>query len=322
MLPPLERVVGDADVVCLNVGLTLINVLARRVARDCGVPYVYNAEGALCPRRLRSRGLAKWIFRACFERRVLADAAAVQAVTHREASDLEREGVPMERIHVIPNGIDLDAARATPSGVLFRAVFPLPPGARIVLFLGRVAKFKGLDLLVRAVAACAADRPDVVLVVAGPATAEQRRALDRLAAESGLGTRLRWCGVLRGALRWSALRAASVFALTSWSEGLPNAVLEACAAGAPVLITDACNVPEVASYGAGMIVRPSVVEIADGLRAMLASSSCAARQGEAGQRMVQERFALDTVADRLSVLYRDVAARCRRTYGAPVPSTA
>src|SRR5262249_3968948 len=83
LLPPPQRVVGDADVVCLNVGLTLINVLARRVARACGVPYVYNAEGALCPRRLCSRGLAKWIFRACFERRVIADAAAVQAVTQR-----------------------------------------------------------------------------------------------------------------------------------------------------------------------------------------------------------------------------------------------
>ena len=102
-------------------------------------------------------------------------------------------------------------------------------------------------------------------------------------------------------------RAADIFALTSYSEGMSNAVLEACASGTPVLITDRCNTPEVTEYGAGCVVPPQTGEIAKALRAMLADPQHLTTMGANGPRMVRERFALPAITDRIEAMYQRIA---------------
>jgi len=103
--PAIEAALSDTDVLCLNVGLTMLNDTGRRLARSRGVPYVYNAEGALCPDRLRVKRLAKRAFLRLVERPLLREAAALQAVSARERDDLIRQGAAPARITVVPNGV-------------------------------------------------------------------------------------------------------------------------------------------------------------------------------------------------------------------------
>jgi glycosyltransferase involved in cell wall biosynthesis len=303
---PLTEALRGADVLHLRVGLTLVNALARRLALRHGVPYVYNAEGVLCPHRLRIKRGAKWLFLRLFERRILRDAAALQAVTAREADDLRRQGADPARIHVIPNGVDLVSAEAGPSGRLFRERFAIPDTARLVLFLGRLHHIKGLDLLAGVVARLAVRHPRLVLAVAGPDEGYQA-ALGRQAESLGIGDRLRLTGLLTGELQAAALRAADVFALTSYTEGLPNAVLEACAAGVPALVTDRCNLPEVAEYDAGRVEPPDVDRLTHSLDEMLSDPAALARMGRNARRMIEERFSLSRVVSDLEALCERLA---------------
>ena len=302
---PLAEVIGDSDVVCANVGLTLLNAAAFAISRKNRVPFVYNAEGALCPDRLAIRRWSKRGFLRLFERRILGGAAALQAVTAREAGDLVAQGACPDRVHVIPNGV---APGRDGDGRAFRERTGLSQDALVVLFLGRLHPIKGIDLLLRAALGVMHRHPEVELVVAGPdqGCAESVR---RQASSAGMDRRVHITGAVDFTATADALAAADVFALTSFTEGLPNAVLEAAAAGLPLLVTDRCNLPEVGEFDAGIMAPPDVEALERGLERLIEDPGLRQRCGANARTMVAERFSMEAVVTRLEDLYRQVAGQ-------------
>jgi len=295
---PLRQTLPATQVLTLNVGLTLTNRLAARLAHRLGVPYVYNAEGALCPERLRLKRFGKSLFLRVVERPLLAGAAACQAVTDKEMDDLLGQGAPRERIHKIPNGIP---ALQTAGGAQFRQRHGIPAAVPMLLFLGRLHEIKGLDLLIEAFAGTR--HHQAVLVLAGKdEDGSGRRAL-RMAQNLGVGDRVIPIGHVEAAEKLQALDAADLFALTSRSEGLPNAVLEALTAGLPCLLTEPCHVPEVAEAGAGRELPLSVDAIRLAMDEMLADSAGLALMGRAAKDLARQDFALEQVVGALEELY-------------------
>ncbi len=299
MRPALEETLADADVCALNVGLTLANRLAARIARHHRVPYVYNAEGALCPFRLHMKSLRKHLFLRFVERGIVAGAAACQAVTRKEVSDLSAQG--SERTWVIPNGIE---PFEPGDGAAFRARFGIGAEEQLVLFLGRLHVVKGLDLLVEVFVKLAPE--NARLVIAGHEEDGTGRRIRTQLEAWGVGDKIRFTGHLEVAARRDALTAADLFVLTSESEGLPNAVLEALAAGVPCLLTNPCHVPEVEDAGAGRVVPVEVEPIESALREMLADPEELRRMGDRARTLAEERFALEHVVDHLEDLYSSI----------------
>ncbi len=165
-----------------------------------------------------------------------------------------------------------------------------------MLFLGRVHYKKGLDVLCRAWA-CTRRNPQDHLVIAGP-DCEGTRA--RLVAGSGIT----FTGLLGAELRWSALAAAHVFVLPSYSEGFSVAVLEALAAGVPVIASEACNLPEVAERACGWVVQPTVRSVAAALaEALGATPADRALLGANGRALVEQRYAWPKVAAQMASVY-------------------
>jgi glycosyltransferase involved in cell wall biosynthesis len=103
-----------------------------------------------------------------------------------------------------------------------------------------------------------------------------------------------------------------VFALTSLTEGMPIAALEACAAGVPVLLSDRCHLPEVASEGAGRVEPLDADRLAAALSAMLGDEVARAEMGRRARALVERRFTLDRVVARLEWLYESVRAGSER----------
>jgi glycosyltransferase involved in cell wall biosynthesis len=125
---------------------------------------------------------------------------------------------------------------------------------RIVLFLGRLHKKKGCDLLLQAFAPTAVLDPRLHLVVAGPDEDGLRDGFQKFVNERRIQDRITFTGELRSSAKWGAFRAAEAFALTSHGESYGNAVVEAMACGLPVLISDKVNISEeIASDRAGLI---------------------------------------------------------------------
>ncbi len=303
----LRDALTGADVATVNVGLSLWGAALAKHAAAARVPFVYNAEGALDPVRLQLKALQKRLFLACCERRVLRKAAAIHAVTAHEAEAIVRQGAARQRVHVIANGVELPAAATNRSRQLGRERLGLPPDARVVLFFGRLHEVKGLDLLLDAAAPLLREQPDVHLAVVGPDEGALA-ALQRQTQSLGLGHRVHFHGGVDAAAKGEVFAAADLFALTSRSEGLPNAAIEAAAAGLPLLLSDACHLPEVAEYDAGAICTATVPAIRAALVTLLHDPRRRRDLGDNARRMAQERFSIGRIVEELERLYRHLAA--------------
>jgi glycosyltransferase involved in cell wall biosynthesis len=220
---------------------------------------------------------------------------AIVAVSEGEraagiAADVGRPG----QYRVITNGIDLApyAAESDPR-----------PG-RIVM-VGRLARQKRPDVAVRALAAVRAARPEATLDLVGDGPL--RREVEGLAAQTGVEDGLRLLGLREDVPE--LLSRASCFLLTSDYEGCPLSVLEAMAAGAPVVATAVGGVPELVVEGeTGILVEPGRPDLVAGaLSELLADPLRARLMGLAGRMRARALFSRERMVREIETLYREVA---------------
>ena len=215
------------------------------------------------------------------------------------------------RYEVVPNGVDC---------ALFRPPGdddPLPEGPPRILFVGRFDERNGLHTLLTAAARLAAEgRAFVVQVVGdGPARDRYRRQAERL----GLAGRVEWLGPLLDG-RPRRYRQATVFAAPCTTASFGVVLIEAMAAGAPIVCADNPGFRQVIAGGApGRFVRPDDADdLARGLGALLDDGALRARWSAEGRRIALERYDWPTVAGRIDGIYEEVLASSLAAPRAPV----
>jgi len=277
------------------------NLMLIPAARLAGVPVVLASQrqlGDLLPATKRR-----------IQNSVFGWADCVVCNSLAAANQLATEGVPNTKLRVIPNGL--------PPGAFLEAVPALPPepGVQRIGMIARMNdRAKNHDLFLRAVAAVASRFPlaEFVLVGDGPF----RQQWEELAGQLGIGPRTRFLGERRDIT--SVLAALDVVVSPSRSESLSNAILEAMAAGRPVVATRVGGNPElVRDRGTGLLVAPEDEgALANALETLLASPDLAREWGENARRLARANFALDYTRERFEQLYIDLLAKKGRRQAA------
>jgi glycosyltransferase involved in cell wall biosynthesis len=282
---------------------------ASIAARKHRRPLVITPHGSLLV-PWRYRALYKRAYRSLILERILRDAACFHALNQFEADAARSFGVQCP-IRVIPNGIDVAMYEASADpGLLFRTL-PLLKTRRTLLYLGRLCREKGLDLLVEAWAHTRTTPigREWVLVMAGPDYRGYRQILERRIVELGISDSVLLPGPVKGNQKRALIRAAECFILPSLGEAFSIALLEAAAAGVPSIYTHACNFPDIASQNGGWAIDPYPDAISAVLRQVLTSSVEELRKVGANARaVVKGRYTLDHVGVALEQLYRDLMA--------------
>ena len=219
-------------------------ILAARVA---GVPTIVNGEHGTFFTRRHQVHLQRFLSRRC---------STTLSVSHaHEQQVVEVLGISPERIRVIHNGVDTARfsgaydTRALVAELRRTSGVPVGQGAFVIGCVGRLAKVKNQQLLVRAAAWLqrngAPDAFVVVVVGSGP----DLQALRQLAADLGVERRVEFAGERRDVPELLSLMNVLVLPSETGMEGLPNAVLEAMASGVPVVSTPSVGVSEVITDG-------------------------------------------------------------------------
>jgi glycosyltransferase involved in cell wall biosynthesis len=214
---------------------------------------------------------------------------AFHAISESTADDLVARGIPRQLIRVIYPGID--AAHYTPAEGT-RAPQPL------FAYLGRLKKYKGVDLVIRAFARVA--HPEARLQIAG--TGDYRGELERLAASLALGDRVQFLGFISEAQKVDLLRRAWSLAFASPKEGWGITNLEAAACGTPVVASDSPGLRESVRDGETGYLVPhgDIAAMAARLQRLADSPDLVRRLGADGRRFAEtftwDRAAAETAA--------------------------
>jgi len=211
------------------------------------------------------------------------------------------------RIALIPNGIDIPPPPCAADRAWARAELGLDPDEPAVGILAALRPEKDHDLLLRAVARLAAAHPRLrlVLIGSGAREAELRAVADSL----GIAGRTVFTGFRADAVR--LLAGLDVKALVSVQETFPTSVLEAMAAGLPVVATDPPGVPDLVVEGETGHRIPVGDEdaLVDRLGALLADGDARSRMGRAGRRRVEREFPITRTVGRYEQLFAAIAGR-------------
>lgn len=272
------------------------DVVGGGVARRAGIATVSTAHGF-------TRGPWRNRLYEHLDRMALRKFDAVAAVSRPLADELRRSGVLADRLHVVPNAwsrivTPLDRSTA-------RRELGLGPAQFVVGWVGRMTREKGLDVLVDALGMLTDLPLHACVVGAGP-----ERVPQELRA-AGVGASIHWAGLVREAGRY--FPAFDVLALSSRTEGVPMVVLEAMAAGVPLVATAVGGIPDVISSREALLVpaeRPDVLAAA--LRSVFNERAGAAERAAAALARLEREFAEQPWLDRYHDIYRaacDTASR-------------
>jgi glycosyltransferase involved in cell wall biosynthesis len=296
----LGKDISRFDIVHLHNFFTYQNVLACRYARRRGVPYVLQAHGSAAT--YFQRGSLKKMFHALWGRRILEGASCLLAVTPMEAKQYQTLGVDWDKIKIIQHGIDLSEFDNLPPRGEFRKRYNIGADDRVVLFLGRIDRVKGLDLLVKAFNGIKNNLANSTLVIAGPDDGFLPE-LKPLVRKFGLENAVVFTGLLQGRDKLEAYVDADVFVLPSSYEIFGITILEALACGTPVVVTDRCGLAEAVEGEGGLVVPYQVEPLRDAVIKLLKDDKLRQECIAKGRSLVRERFAWSSIIKQIENVY-------------------
>lgn len=270
---------------------------AGPAARMAGVPVIVHTEHG---KNYASRRRTRWVGRlagACTQRFFGVSEDIVEEVRARRI-------VAGGKVRFLPNGIDLCRFSNLVSSNAVKQQFGIPDSDRVIGTVGRLTEIKCQDVLVRGFARAARARGDLRLLLVGDGP--RRPALESLAERLGVRDRVHFAGYQSQPQQY--LQSMDLFALTSRSEGMPLAVLEAWAAGVPVVATSVGGLPRLVDHGrTGWLIPPFDDEaLTSALLGILSDADVHRRLVDAGRDEVQSTYHLHAMAQRYDDHYREI----------------
>lgn len=266
-----------------------------------GKPWARGPGGRLV--RAAAAGRSRW----------LRDADAFVAMSARIAGEMRRAGIASERIALIPHGVDTSRFRPATrdEAEALRARLGLP-GGTLALYTGRLLRGKGLEALLEAFAAVAAEAPDLHLALVGSGRGQSLSVEDELrrrAGEGALAGRVVFPGRVDTVEDW--LRAGDLFVFPSLFEGLGISLVEAAACGLPAIGSRTGGIVDVIDDGrSGVLVEPGDVGgLAAALRRLASRAALRLEMGSAARRLACERFDREDALARYRALFRELSSR-------------
>ncbi len=301
------RKISRFDVILIASFWQLMHLPFQLAATRACIPVVISPRGSLY--RVLEKSPGRWPQRLLFWlviSRIMKRASAIHITADVERADLEAIdlGVPSFKV---PNPFVTEKYAAMPTQREGRARFALPEDVPVILYLGRLDRRKGIDLLIDALSDTAGSQPGAILVLAGP-DFDAEKTLRAQVKRAGLESRVRFTGLVDPEGRAALFAASDLCALTPYGgENFGNAAAEALAAGLPVLLSDQTGAGEhVEEFRAGLVVSPERQAVSAALASLLEDRDALAVMGQSGPRLVSEHYAADIVASMMARAFQDL----------------
>lgn len=304
----LDEHVRNYDLIHVHSMFSFPSIAACRAARKNGVPYIVRPFGTLDAISRKQHSLRKLCSYHLIERANLSGASRIQVTSMKELRELNGLGF-YDKCDMIPLGIKVDEGLRKKSQQ--PELFPHgETGSKVVLSLSRINPRKGIEILIQAMAKICRERSDVLLVIAGTGEEDYVASLKTLCAENNIEDKVIWFGEVSGARKQELLLRADIFTLISHGESFGLSVVEAMAAGIPVVISDQVAIcDEISAAGAGLVVKRDFDDVAGSILQLLRDETIRKNTSAAGIRLVHEKYEIISSAKRVAEMYASVKGR-------------
>jgi glycosyltransferase involved in cell wall biosynthesis len=276
---------------------------AAHFCRRHSIPYCIQPHGSLAPELFhkRERRITKRIYEMLIENRNLHHAAGLVYTAEGERDEVDFLHLAPPAF-IVPNGLRLAEFDGSASG--FRAEHGLA-GKELIAWMGRLVPVKGLDILLKAFAPIARQRPHAVLALIGPDPENYGVVLRQMIDELGIAAgQIIFTGMLRDREKLAALAEADLFVMPSYTENFALATVEAMAMGRPVIVSKGVKIaPAIARAGAGLVVAPNADELGAAMTDLLGNEAARRRMGSAA-RILAASYDWRSVVVKLEDAYR------------------
>ena len=260
----LERSGCDFDIYVLHGSYTYATYAAGRFCHNMGIPYIFIPHGSLDPAVRVKHSSRNRLIDFLYHDRVIRNASAWHFTSEQERTSCER---PIWRSSFVePLGVDVERIpKAGPTGH-FRERYEIPEDAILLLFLSRITRKKGIDILLQAFRRLASGPANVFLALCGPVDEDMRGLIDSALHDQDIGSRLAATGLLLGEDKDAAFFDSDYFVLPTYSENFGIVAFEALAYGVPLITTTGMNLhAELSRSGRVKIVEPNADALYRGL---------------------------------------------------------
>ena len=286
--PCLKRINPDI----IHVQTTMLGIAGLMSKVFLRKPYVISARGGDV--------YHPWAFVKFSSGLVFRRSSAVIALTEHMKHEMQK--IDNRVILVIPNGVSLKSFENMKATEILRGKLGLDKTAEIILFVGRLYPVKGLKYLIEAMKIISHEdsRANLVLVGGG----DERRYLQKIVREFGLTECVFFIGQIPNSKIPECTLAADIFVLPSISEGFPNVILEAMAAGLPIVTTNVRGLPEIVKDGEnGFVVEPqNSAQLAEKISLILSDKELR-RKISANNKRRARQYSWETVVEKLEKIY-------------------
>lgn len=299
----------DLDIAHSHIGNLPAPIGGAIYAKRKNVPFVITHHGdwiggfGTLGRRagvfLYNHFLCDWLFSQ-------SDKVIALSKSHLASSKILRKY--QDRTTIIPNGINARDFEISQSQDECKTTLNLPLDKKIILFFGSLTPRKGPQILLSAMKSVLRRHPDAYLVLSGNGSLKEN--LIATATKNSLKDSVIFTGYVPENLKPSYYRAADIFVLPSFSEAFPLTLLEAGAAGLPIIATDVGGVSDILHDGInGVITKTGDPEdLADKIVSLLDDDELREKLGKKGQ-MLAEQYSWEKVAEETEKVYLDLIRR-------------
>ena len=305
IIQALSKNINNFDVVHLHEYRTFQNFAFYSVNKN-RIPYVLSCHGEYTYRKESwDWSFLRRIYEAGFGQKLVNNASKLHALSEFEVNQYLGAGIKREAIEIIPNGVNPQDFSDTSLTKFFRNTYNLTE-EKIILYLGRIHKEKGIDTLVRSFALLSKRIDNIKLVLAGPDDGFLS-SLKRIVDELNLADKVIFTGSLNRKQVLAAYNCANIVVYASFHEGFGIVPLEAAIMGKPVVVSDVPAMDFVKKGKFGLVVKyGNISQLSEALEILLTDAELSKEMGENGKKFALEHYSWVETGRKIEDVYRHI----------------
>lgn len=299
----LRNDIKNYDIVHIHEHRHSLAIAASHYAIKNNIPYVLQAHGSVLPFFQKEK--MKEIFDKIWGFKILHEASKVFALTNIEKKQYLKMGVKEENIEIVPLGINLEEYNNLPQKGNFRQKYNINENDKLLLFVGRIHKIKGLDLLIESFSILNQNNENLKLSIVGPDDGFLDD-LNKIIEKVNMTQNIIITGPLYDEDKKEAIIDCDIFVMPSQYESFTTSGLEAMACERPIVLTKNNHIHEWVNENVGLSCEYMKEDLSNKIEKLLKTPELVESYGKNSMREIKEKYNWDSIEKYVKRIYEEV----------------